>query len=751
MRKHSVKQRVVELAPLRPDSGSPPAPPSRAGAISFHELAQALAADWRIVGAVAAAVLALAVVYAVVAPRIYEADVVIRVEEKSRTMTGLDEVAAMLGEKSAADIEIEVIRSRRLLGSVVEQLDLDVEIEPRRFPLIGAVLARRHLGAEPASPWMWLERFAWGGERLGLARLEVPEELLGERMELAALGGGRYRLSAGDGQVVVEGQLGSPASVPAGTGRLEITVSDLVARPKTRFFVTKRRHDDIVDALQESLRAEEKGKKSGIVVVRLEGGDPARVAAVLDAVSEAYLRADVERRAAEAQRALEFLEAQLPALKANLDEAEGAHRAFQAAKGTVSLSYETQAMVGRSAEVEREISMLQMQHAEARRRFTEEHPEVVAITGKIATLRGRRALLEGRLRVLPSTELDAARLQRNVKVASDLYLPLLAKAQELRVVRSGIVGNASIVDPARRPHRPVRPKPGLVLVLGTLLGLGAGTATALGRRTWAGAARDADEIESATGLPVYAGIPHSPKQEEIEREARRSPEASLGLLAALAPDDPAVEQLRGLRTMLHFALADAPTKVVALSSPAPGAGKSFVCMNLAHLLAGAGWKVLLVDADLRRGQLHRHFALGGESGLAELVAGKVAPEEAIRATSFSNLWLLPSGRVPEYPAELLESRNFQLVLADASRRYDLVIVDSPPVLAVTDPVLVARNAALTLLVLRAGQLPMPDIIRALKQFAQNNVRVQGTILNGLRAGRDRYGSGRHYEYRPGRG
>ena len=750
MRPDPMKPKVVELASVRSGDGEPAPRPSRARDISLQELAEAIAAEWRTVASVAAVVLALAGVYLVLAPRIYEADAVIRVEEKPRTMTGLEEVAAMLGEKSAAEIEIEVIRSRRLLASVVERLGLDVEVQPSRFPLVGAALARRYLGAEPAPARLGFERFAWGGERLRIARLEVPEVLLDERMELTALGDGGYALSAGGGQVVLEGRAGVPASAAAAGGSVEITVAELSARPQTRFLVTRRRRDDVVDLLQNALRAEEKGKKSGIVVMSLEGRDPARVAAVLDAISEAYLRTDVERRSAEAQKALVFLEAQLPALKGNLDAAERALRAFQSSRGTVSLTYETQSMVATSAEVERELSMLELERTEVRRRFTEAHPDVIAIARKIDKLRERRAAAEGRLRVLPATELEAARLERNVKVASDLYLPLLAKAQELRVVRSGIVGNASVVDPARRPHRPARPKVGLVLVLGVLLGLGGGAATVLARRTWAGAARDADEIEAATGLPVYAGIPHSPKQEEIERDARRAPELPLRLLAALAPDDPAVEQLRGLRTMLHFALADAPTRVVAVSSPAPGAGKSFVCMNLAHLLAGAAWKVLLVDADLRRGQLHRHFGLRGDPGLAELVAGRVKPEDAIRSTPFGNLWLLPAGRVPERPAELLHSTNFQLVLADASSRFDLVIVDSPPVLAVTDPVLVARNAALTLLVLRAGQVPIPDILRALRQFAQNDVQVKGTILNGLRAGRDRYGSGRHYEYKPGR-
>jgi tyrosine-protein kinase Etk/Wzc len=741
---------VIELASLRPEPEWKPAPPPKAREISLHDLAQVLTAEWRSVATVAAGVLALAVVYLLVAPRIYEADVVIRVEEKSRSVAGLEEVAALLGEKSAAEVEIEVIRSRRLVGSVVDLLRLDVGVQPVRFPLVGESFARGHLDPEPAPPWLGLESYAWGGERLRLVRITVPEELLGEPMELTALGGGRFRLSAGGGQVVADGQVGTTAAVPAGTGRVEVDVSELVARPGTRFLVTQRRRDDVVDELLGALRAEERGKKSGIVVVTLEGRDPARVAAVLDALSEAYLRADVDRRSADAQRALEFLEAQLPALRANLEQAEGELRTFQARKGTVSIPVETQQLVAQSAELERELSALEMQRTDARRRFTSEHPEVAVIDRKVEALRGRRALMETRLRILPTTELEAARLERNAKVASEIYLPLLAKVQELRLVRTGFVGNSSIVDPARRPRQPARPRPTLVLVLATLLGVGAGAATVLARRTWAGTARDADEIEWATGLPVYAGIPHSAKQEELERKAQRLPEIPPRPLSVVAPDDPAVEQLRSLRTMLHFTLANAPTKIVALSSPAPGTGKSFVCMNLAHLLADSGWKVLLVDADLRRGQLHRHFSIPRENGLAELITGKVSPDEAIRATPFENLFLLPSGRVPERPAELLQSQNFRLVLEDASKRFDLVIVDTPPVLAVTDPLLVAWNAGLTLLVLRAGQMPMRDILRALRQFAQNRIRVEGTILNDLRPGMDRYGSGRHYEYRSAR-
>jgi len=748
MAKEPVSREVLELSPAPSRRAERPRPHRPGGgegeAGSLRETLAVLRAGGKTIILVAGGVLALAAAYLLLAAPVYEVDAVFRVEERTKDPTLLDERAARSMDRSLAENEIEVLRSRRLLGEVVDALELDVLARPRRFPVVGAALARRHVGAGPAPARLGLGRYAWGGERIRLSRLEVAPDLVGTPLLLTALGESRFRVAAEDGTPLAEGSVGALASGE----RLRIQVAELVARPGTGFLVQRQLRADVVADLQEALRAEEKGKKSGILVARMDGTDPAAAARTLQAISETYLRLNVEGRAAEAQRTLDFIEAQLPAQKASLDQAEAALSAHQTRKGTVGLSADAQALLARSADLDRELSALELRRAEARQRFTPEHPEVAALEDKAAGLRARRTAQEARLRSLPATELESVRLSRDVKVASELYLMLLSRAQEYRVIRSGVTASVSIIDPAQLPPRPARPKAALVLAFGLLLGVGAGVAAVLVRRAIATGPDDPDVIEAATGLSVLATIPHSARQDGLRRAARREPEARQRALAELAPDDAAVEHLRSLCSALQVALADASPQVIALSSPSPGAGKSFVCVNLAHLLAGMGRHVLLVDADLRRGRLHRYFGVAREPGLADILGESVAPADAIRETGVQNLRLLPSGRVPANPAELLGGPQLLRLLSSAERVVDLVIVDSPPVLAVADPALVARAAGITLLVLQAGHHPLREINQALKRFALCGVRVGGLVLNDVDSVAGRYGTyPRIYEYR----
>jgi tyrosine-protein kinase Etk/Wzc len=699
-----------------------------------------------IVGGVAAFCLAAAAAYLFLATPMYHADALVQVEEKPRNVAGLEELSALFGEKTPAETEIEIIRSRTLLGQVVDQLELDVEARPRRLPLFGNAIARRYPGPGPAAPVLGLARFAWGGERLQVRRLDVSDDLLDRPLTLTALSGGRYRVATADHRLQVDGQVGTAASASAGERRFETFVSELAARPGTEFVLRKRRRDDVVAALQQDLRVTEKGKSTGILVVELDDSDPRRVGSVVSAIATTYLRQNVERRSAEAAKTLEFLESQLPVLKSNLDAAESRLNAFKRGNRTVDLSREATALLERSADLEKETSALEMQRAELRQRFTDNHPTLVALAQKLEKLRSERAAVETRMRALPEAEVDSARLVRDVKVANELYLLLLNKAQEIRVAKSGIIGNVRIIDPARVPRDPASPNGILVFLLALLLGLGAGAAAAIARQALDEGAQDAEQIESGTGLPVYATIPHSDKEAELTRAARRSGHGALPVLFAADPEDVAVENLRSLRTSLEFSLVESRNNVVAVLGPAPGVGKSFVGVNLAHVLAAAGRTVLLVDADLRRGHLHRHFDTDRHPGLSDVLAGAVALQAAARSTREGQLYLLPTGTVPPNPAELLSSQRFGAILDAAARRFDIVILDTPPLLAVTDAALVARFAGVNLLVLRAGQHSIREIALTVRRLEQSGIRLQGAVLNDLVPSRRRYGGNYYYRY-----
>lgn len=744
-----VTVRDPDLVPQQPREPSRawPSPPATVDEPTFRELAHViLAGAWLVLGVTAIAV-ALGAAYLFVKTPTYAANVVVQVESNTPSVTRLDNLAAALGELPS-EAEMEILRSRSLLASIVEELGLETEARPRTFPLIGAAFARRRTGLGLAPPQFGLDAYAWGGERISVQRLTVSDDLVDEPLPVTALGGGRFAVEIHPGGKV-EGQVGKALTALLGRSRVEMFVSELEARPGTVFVVRKRRRADVVEGLLRRLAVSERGKKTGILVAGLEGSDPVRVAAVVDALANAYLRQNVERRSAEAAKTLAFLESQLPVLKERVTTAESALNAYQQQHGVVDLPQETQSMLAQSAEVEKELSQVELQRSEASQRFTDEHPEMVGLNDKANKLRGKLAAVNARMRRLPQQELDSARLERDVKVANELYLQVLNRAQELQVVKSGTVGNARIVDRAVVPHRPIRPEPAPVLAVALLVGLIGGVAAAFARKSLDDRASDPDVIERTTGVPLYASIPHSPRQEALARRRSRRRGNPIPILAEVDPGDLAVESLRSLRTSLQFALVESPSNVVAISGPGPTLGKSFLTVNLGHVLSGAGQRVLLIDADLRRGALHHYFGYPRSPGLSDLVTGTVPIELALRRTDIARLDLLSTGRIPPNPAELLGSDRFQRVIAEASARYDLLLVDTPPVLAVTDAALVARVAGVLLLVLRAGQNPLREIHAAVKRFARGGARVHGAVLNDvlIRGRSGRYSGNYHYEYR----
>jgi tyrosine-protein kinase Etk/Wzc len=710
--------------------------------VSLAEYVDVLVEGRWLIGAIAAVAVVLGAGYAFVATPVYRSDVLVQVEQKKGGLGGLDDLSGLFGESSPAETEIEILRSRSLVGAVVDELKLDVVAQPRRFPLLGNAVARRHSGDEPSGAFLGFGSYGWGGERIALQRLAVSPRWadLEEPLVLVAGEGGAYKVRAGD-QDVVAGQVGKAAE---GNG-VALYVSELRARPGTEFAIAKLSRDEVVAGLQRDLRIAEKGKKTGVLQLALEGPDRARIAAVLDSLSQAYLRQNVERKSAEAEKTLAFLETQLPELKGNLDAAEAELESYRTHKGSIDVSFETQAAVTRSVEVEKAMSELQVESASLRQRFTDSHPMLVAISSKLAKLQSERALMEERMRKLPEAELESARRMRDVQVANELYLTLLNKAQELKVIKSGTIGTVRILDAAILPANPVRPKKPTILALSLFLGLALGVAAAFGRRALDRGVEDPDLVERTIGVPVYASVPHSGVQNG--RTRKRSHGERIPILAAADPGELAIESLRSLRTSLQFALLEAKNQIVTIGGAAPGVGKSFIAANLGHLLAESGKRVLVVDGDMRRGHLHRYFGGGREKGLSEAVLGTIPVAEAVRPAETPNLFFLSTGGLPPNPAELLGSDRFHKLLDQLARDYDLVLVDLPPVLAVTDGALVARAAGVNLIVLKAGKHPMREIQAAMRQFHRNGVRAHGFVMNDVIIDR---GLGRksayHYQY-----
>ncbi|RQS69243.1 protein tyrosine kinase [Burkholderia sp. Bp8963] len=709
--------------------------------IHLSDYVAVVAESWKLIAAIAAFVLLLGTVYAFVARPAYRADVMIQVEDSANSaQNALGELASIFDTKQTADAEIELIRSRLVVGHTVDALHLDISAQPRYFPAVGAMLARLAGSKELASPWFGMTRFAWGGEKIAVTRFEVPKERYDANFELVARDGSSYELVDPEGDVVLKGTVGQIARGMDQYGPVELMVARLRARPNTEFVLSRASTQATIKRLQDDLVIGEKTKQSGVIGVSLDGADSARTAEILNTLASAYVQQNIDRKSAEAEHTLAFLDQQLPQLRKQLDQSEDRYNAFRNQKGTVDLTEESRLLLQQIVEGKTKLVDLEQQRVEMAQRFTGEHPALAALTAQIAALNTQQDLLNKRVLTLPDTEQSALRLLRDVRVNTELYTNLLDSAQQLRIVKAGQVGNVRVVDFAVVADDPVKPKRPLVIALAAFLGLILGTVTAFAKHALFGGLKHSDEIEKVIDLPVYATIPHSQAQINLQQAMDRG-RPGPHVLASLESEDLAIEGIRSLRTALQFALLDASNNVIVITGPRPDVGKSFVSVNLSAVLASGGTRVLLIDADMRRGNVHSYLGVSKQPGLSDVITG-FNLDEALQRDVVTGVDLLPKGSLPPNPAELLMSDRFKALLDEVSRRYDLVIVDTPPVLAVTDSTVIGRYAGATLLVVRHGQHPRAELIECSNRLRGGGVALKGALLTDVP--RHRFGYGSYY-------
>jgi tyrosine-protein kinase Etk/Wzc len=244
---------------------------------------------------------------------------------------------------------------------------------------------------------------------------------------------------------------------------------------------------------------------------------------------------------------------------------------------------------------------------------------------------------------------------------------------------------------------------------------------------------------------VYATVPHSKTEVELHRKARGG---AGELLAVVYPEDDAVESLRGLRTTLHFALLDAQRNSLLITGSSPGLGKSFISKNLGAVLAQVDKRVVIVDADLRRGHLHKEFGIERAVACPSMLPDRHRWKKFSRPLRCPCCRVVTTGQIPPNPSELLMHPRFEVLLAELAANFDTVIVDAPPVLAVSDAAIIGRHVGATLMIARAGKHPIRELEQAVKRLNQAGVQVKGFVFNDLNVSRQNYRYGyKGYVYR----
>lgn len=720
--------------------------------IDLQELLDTLHKGRWLIALVATVVFLGGLALAILSEPVFRADVLLQMEQDGAGLPGLEELALLSGEKPPAEAEIQILKSRFVIGRVVDQLGLDVVSKPAHFPVVGDFIARLADEPVPQAPWFGLEQFAWGGEKIQVTRLKVPSELLGQPLALVAGDGDTFRLYDPEGHELLQGRVGEVARQESpDTGReVEIFVRELRARAGTHFDVTRRSWLKTVGGLSEALSVAEQGKGTGILRVSLESEKPAEAARILNAIANTYLRQNVERRSAQAGESLKFLEEQLPQLKRELEAAEQEFNLFRKNNESLDLTGETAALLSQLVDLEKSLSELQLKRAEMEQNFASQHPAMIALTSQERELLSVKRDLDARVKSLPETQQQVLRLQREVEVQTVLYTGLLNKAQELRVIKAGTLGNVRIVDEAPVPEEPVKPRKSLIAALSLFLGLFLGILAVFARNALKAGLADPKEIESRFGLPVYAVIPYSTSQKRMRRKAQ-SRGLPLPVIARDEPQDLVTESLRSLRTSLHFALMESEKNIIAITSDAPGSGKSFVSVNTAYLLGEAGSSVLLIDADMRRGHLHEYAGEPREPGLSDVLAGRYEVGAVTKPLLQGKVSMLSTGTIPPNPAELLMSSTFKALLDRVREEYDYVFIDTPPVLAVADAGIIGAHAGAVFIVVRADKSTLDETEQVLKVLRNNRVQVTGALFNAYEQGKRRrrggqYGYYYYYDY-----
>ncbi|HCR3451226.1 TPA: polysaccharide biosynthesis tyrosine autokinase [Citrobacter werkmanii] len=687
----------------------------------FHELID----HRRLIVAVTTVFTLLALGYALLATPVYQASALIQVESRQGNTLFRNLTQMLTDSPPPSAPEMTLLKSRLILGKTVDELGLRTEVTPVFLPVIGRGLARL-TGESP------------GTVRVGHFELPLSGRETGQA-ELTVISREQYRISIGD--MTLTGSTGR---------RLEdkgavIEINEIDASPGSRFVLTYTTRLRAITQLLETFSVSEQGKDTGMLSLILTGSDPVRIGHILDNISQQYLAQNVSRQAAQDEKSLAFLSQQLPVVRAELDNAEDRLSAYRQQNDSVDLSLEAKSVLEQIVNVDNQLNELTFREADISQRFRKEHPTYRALLEKRDTLRKEKEKLNVRVSGMPSTQQSVLRLSRDVESGRGVYQQLLNRQQELSITRAGTTGNVRIIDEAVTRPEPVAPKKLLTVVIGMLAGGGIAVGIVLLRLGLRRGIESPEQLEEA-GIVVYASVPVSPQAGKQKRHWRK--DGVPPLLAITDPTDPAVEAVRSLRTSLHFALMDAGNNILVISGASPGAGKTFISSNLARVMGVTDKKVLFIDADLRRGYAHRLFGHEEGDGLSGILAGSCTPEQALSRLEKEGFDYIGRGQIPPNPAELLMHPRFAELTERLSRQYDLVIIDTPPILAVTDAAVIARYAGTVLLVACAGKDSVRDVAACVKRFEQSGVKVKGCVLNGVMktaSNHYRYGAG-YYGY-----
>ena len=711
--------------------------------IDLKELFFSIIAHWLLILICIVLSLFIALMYLRVTPNIYSVNALVQVEEKKGTSAALlGDLSNIVDQKQPAQTEIEILKSRLVLGDVIRHLNLDIAITGDKTSLLDRLIHKNQYITEYHAQSII---FNDDKKSFRIQKFIIPEKYLDHPLEIHFKDNVFSLYDTETETKLIQLPLNQDhiTRTVDGEWHLSIYTSD---HHNSSYFITKKSFPRAINDILGHFSVAEKGKLTGILNSQYSGENREHITKVLNSILSAYNKQNIDRRTAETAQTLKFLDEKLPILLNELMVAERQFNAFREKNNTIDITKESELYLTQSMQLDTQRAKLLQQVAEASSKYTDAHPVMQQMNAQLTALNQKIAELDGVLKKLPDLQHQYLQLFREVEVKQQLYTSLLNSSQQLAIAKAGEIGNVRIIDTAIDPITPIKPSKLTIIVLSIFIGGFIGIMIAILRNFLRNGIKDAQQIENTFDIPVYATVPRSKTQLNWVKLRKHKKNQVIPILAVQNSTDIAIESLRSMRTALHVASKTAKNNIIMITGPAPEVGKSFTSTNLAVILAQGKKRVLIIDADMRRGNLDQYFNMINQPGLAEYLNNQLELGCVTRKTNIENLDLITRGKSPHNPSELLNSNNFKKLLDHFATQYDYILIDTPPILAVTDGLIISQYVGMSILVARFAKTQIKELEIVINRFKQVDSQVTGIILNDIQKSTLGYNYSYTYHY-----
>lgn len=693
--------------------------------IDLKELFFSLISEWKVITLCILLSIVSAIIYLRTTENVYQTDALVQIKSNtSSPLAGLSsDMAAMaslagLGGmgSSSTQSEIELLKSRAILGQAIKDLNLDIQIQPKENFFQKIVSDNNYIKTYTTQDILLKKE----GQRLVIAQFQVPKFYENKAL-LLTFEDNKYKIhDYKTEQLLKEGELNRVLR----DGPWNISVSGNINSGQ-QFILQKNSLPVAMSNILKNFDAQEKGKGTGILELTYQGENPVNIPNLLNTVLNIYKQQDINRSVTDKDQQVAFLEKQLPELKEDLNNSERQFNQFRKKYGTVDVKGESELYLKQSMELEIQKVQLQQKQAELGAQYTAEHPAMQAISAQLTTLNTKISEVNNKVKQLPEIQRLYLQYYRDVEIKNQLYTGLLTTYQSLNIAKAGELGKVSIVDYAVEPVKPVKPRKLIILVLSIFVGGFIGILIALVRNFLHSGIRN---IEPITTKHTLRNLGKVNQYDSLNKNSKQYAHPLAILESSALP----IEQMRKIATSIQYAAQLSGQPVVQMLGTTKNIGTSTLTANLAIILAQMNLKVILIDSDLRQGQLKDYFNIETTIGLSDYLNGTAALGSIITPTQQAKLDLISNGKEEINPVSLLSKPEMARLLEQLKDTYDFILVDGTAILDVSDSQILANLINTNILVTRYSYTSEQEIEMALESFKNSGHSIQGIILNMVR-------------------